>query len=329
MKEKSKIIIKELLFWFTMALFITTYVLYIVLDWKSAVAGFNAILNAIIESIFIVITMIVLMRLLKIVSNFFESKIKKNRTIFKLLVNIIKYVIAIVAIIMVIKNFIKDTTALITSLSMLTLVIGLGAQSLIADIVAGTFIVFEGDYKVGDVVVIDGWRGVVNEIGIRTTKIEDTGGNVQIINNSKISKIINNSKSMSIAICDVGIEYSESLERVENVIKNNLDDIKSKIPAIVEGPFYKGVDVLGNSSVIIRFVAKCKEDDKFQTQRDLNREIKLLFDKNNISIPFPQITVSKFVESSLSDVSEKGKTSAAKFMNKQKKLSKSLEREND
>ncbi|MEG1645985.1 MAG: mechanosensitive ion channel family protein [Clostridia bacterium] len=329
MNTKNKTIIKTLLFWAIMALITTTYILYIVLDWKAVVFNFNEKVNAIIESIFIVAIMIALMQLLKIVSTFFESRIKENKTIFKLLMNIIKYVIAIIAIIMVIKKFIKDTTALVTSLSMLTLVIGLGAQSLIADVVAGIFIVFEGDYKVGDVVVIDGWRGVVNEIGIRTTKIEDTGGNVQIINNSKISKIINNSKSLSIAICDVGIEYSESLERVENVIKNNLDDIKTKIPAIVEGPFYKGVDALADSSVVIKFVAKCKEDDKFQTQRDLNREIKLMFDKNNIGIPFPQVTVSQIAESTSAQISKKAERSAADFVKEQNGMSKYFEPNND
>ncbi|MEG1752186.1 MAG: mechanosensitive ion channel family protein [Clostridia bacterium] len=327
MKENKKKILKGLLFWGAMATIITTYVLYIVLGWKMEVASFNGVLNSIIESLFIIVVTFTLMKFLKIIANFIEPKIKHNKTVFKLLTNIIKYIIAIIAIILIVKNFVKDTTALVTSLSMLTLIIGLGAQSLIADVVAGMFIVFEGDYKVGDVVVIDGWRGVVNEIGIRTTKIEDSGGNIQIINNSKISKIINNSKSMSVAVCDVGIEYSESIERVENIVKNSLDEIKTKIPAIIEGPYYKGVDSLGDSAVIIRFVAKCNEDDKFQTQRDMNREIKLLFDKNNIAIPFPQVTISKHVETYSAPISKKETDSATNFVNDQKEQSKNIEDE--
>lgn len=328
MKTDKNILIKTIIFWSIMALVLVTYVLYNLLDWKAYLFNINETLKAVIDSLFLLVIAFALMKLLKIIVSLIEKKLSGNKTVFKLLSNILKYAIGIAAIFMVISNFIKDTTALVTSLSMLTLVVGLGAQSLIADVVAGIFIVFEGDYKVGDVVVIDGWRGVVNEIGIRTTKIEDTGGNIQIINNSKISKIINNSKALSTAICDVGIEYGESLERVENVIKNNIDDIRSKIPAIVEGPFYKGVDALADSSVVIKFVAKCKEDNKFQTQRDLNREIKLLFDKNKIGIPFPQITLSHLVESTSAPITKKAVESAAIFVTEQKELSKDIEEVN-
>lgn len=328
MKTDKNILIKTIIFWSIMALVLVTYVLYNLLDWKAYLFNINETLKAVIDSLFLLVIAFALMKLLKIIVSLIDKKLSGNKTVFKLLSNILKYAIGIAAIFMVISNFIKDTTALVTSLSMLTLVVGLGAQSLIADVVAGIFIVFEGDYKVGDVVVIDGWRGVVNEIGIRTTKIEDTGGNIQIINNSKISKIINNSKALSTAICDVGIEYGESLERVENVIKNNIDDIRSKIPAIVEGPFYKGVDALADSSVVIKFVAKCKEDNKFQTQRDLNREIKLLFDKNKIGIPFPQITLSHLVESTSAPITKKAVESAAIFVTEQKELSKDIEEVN-
>lgn len=328
MKTDKNILIKTIIYWLIMALVIITYVLYNLLDWNAFLFNINETLKAVIDGIFILVIAFALMKLLKIIVGLIEKKLRGNKTVFKLLSNILKYAIGIAAIFMVISNFIKDTTALVTSLSMLTLVVGLGAQSLIADVVAGIFIVFEGDYKVGDVVVIDGWRGVVNEIGIRTTKIEDTGGNIQIINNSKISKIINNSKALSTAICDVGIEYGESLEHVENVIKNNIDEIKSKIPAIVEGPFYKGVDALADSSVVIKFVAKCKEDDKFQTQRDLNREIKLLFDKNKLGFPFPQITLSHLVESTSAPITKKASESAANFVIEQKELSKDIEEVN-
>ena len=208
------------------------------------------------------------------------------------------------------------------------MVVGLGAQSLVADIVAGIFIVFEGEFQVGDIVVINNWRGTVQEIGIRTTKIVDAGGNVNIVNNSEITTIINQTQQISLATCTVGIEYSESLNRVELVIKDNLEKIRETIPAIVEGPYYKGVTALNSSSVDLLFVAKCKEEDIFQVQRDMNRAFKLLFDENGINIPFPQIVLNQAKESAPTP-NKKQRQAAQEFVEEQKELSAGLELKDD
>ena len=81
--------------------------------------------------------------------------------------------IVIIAAFAILSTWGVNTSTLLASAGVLTLVIGLGAQSLVADVVAGLFIVIEGEYLVGDIVVIDGWRGTVKEIGIRTTKVEE------------------------------------------------------------------------------------------------------------------------------------------------------------
>lgn len=254
---------------------------------------------------------------------------QRSRTVSSLLGSIVKYALAIVAIVMILTYFIADTSSLFTGIGMLGLVVGLGCNKLIADVVAGIFMVFEGDFQVGDIVVIGGWRGTVKEIGVRTTKIEDAGGNIKILNNSNISDIVNNSQALSIAVCDVSLDYDESIEKVENLIKDNLPRIRERIPAIVDGPFYKGVDSLADSAVVLKIVAKCKEDDKFQTQRDLNREIKLLFDANAVSMPFPQVTLSHRAESTSDQASASAKKSAEQFADEQKVQSAGIENINN
>ena len=251
---------------------------------------------------------------------------QKGITISKLLVNFAKWVIAIATIFIVLGVWGANTTFMLASAGVVTLVIGLGSQALVADILAGVFIVFEGDFQVGDIIIIDGWRGEVQSIGIRTTRLIDAGGNVKIVTNSDIKTIINQTKELSIAKCYVGISYNDRIEHVEKIIADNIDAIRERIPTIVEGPFYKGVAELGASSVDLLFVAKCKENDIYQVQRDLNREIKILFDDNNINIPFPQVTVSyeakkDFVE----NVSKKVKNESEEFVEEQKELSKDIE----
>lgn len=250
----------------------------------------------------------------------------RGMTISKLCKSFLKWVVAISSLMFVLSAWGIDTTTLLASAGILTLIIGLGAQSLVADIVAGIFIVFEGEFQVGDIVIINNWRGTVQEIGVRTTKIVDAGGNVNIVNNSEITTIINQTQEESLAKCVVGIEYGESLTRVELVVKDNLEKIKENIPAILEGPYYKGVTMLNTSSVDLLFVAKCKEEDIFQVQRDLNREFKLLFDEHGINIPFPQVVLNQPSVSN-TKTSEKKKKSAKEFLEEQKMLSNELESE--
>ncbi len=125
---------------------------------------------------------------------------------------------------------------------------------------------------------------------------------------------------LSLAVCDVDIEYGESLERVEQVIEESLDIIREKVPAIVDGPYYKGVVALGSHGVTLRMVAQCKEDEKFQTQRDINRQIKLIFDANDIGIPYPQVVVHEPKQFEKKEVS--GKTE--QFVQEQKEWSKDI-----
>ena len=250
---------------------------------------------------------------------------KRGLTISKLIVNFLKWAIGLATLFFVLDAWGADTTTMLVSAGVVTLIIGLGSQSLVADILAGIFIVFEGEFQVGDIVIIDGWRGEVLQIGIRTTRLIDAGGNIKVVNNSEIKTIINQTQELSIAKCYVGISYGDRIEKIEKIIADNLPKIKEKIPAIVEGPFYKGVSELAESSVNLLFVAKCKENDIYQVQRDLNREIKIVFDDNNVNIPFPQVTVSYDEGSKLDKVSAREKNKAEEFVEEQKEVSKDID----
>ena len=281
--------------------------------------GFPAIIRTVQILVIAAAASIILSLLAKIT---FESK--KTITVTLLLLNLLKWIIAIASVFFILAAWGADTTMMLASAGVLTLIIGLGSQALVQDILAGIFIVFEGDFQVGDIVIIDGWRGTVKSIGIRTTKLVDAGGNIKIMNNADIRSIVNQTQELSVAKCYVGISYGDRIEKVEEVISENIEKIKEKIPAIVEGPFYKGVAELADSSVNLLFVAKCKESDIYQVQRDLNRQIKIMFDDNDVGIPFPQVTVS-YEGDSDKKVSKKVKKEAEEFVDEQKVLSKHID----
>ena len=185
-----------------------------------------------------------------------------------------------------------NLTGIFASLGIASLIIGFGAQSLIEDAVTGIFIIFEGQYHVGDIIVLDGFRGTVRRIGIRTTCIEDAGGNQKIVNNSDIRNVQNRSRNSSIAVCDLCISYDADIRKVEKVIAATLPKIHTKYSELfLNAPRYVGVESLGESSVVMRIVADVTEENFFLGYRTLNRELKLMCDENNIEIPFNQIVV--------------------------------------
>lgn len=263
----------------------------------------------------------------KIIRIIFSVKMKRSnkaKTVFSLLDGFVKYACAIAIIILILKACGVDTTALVASVGVLTLVVGLGAQPLIADIIAGIFIIFEDEYHVGEIVTIGDFRGEVIEIGIRSTKLFDAAGNIKIINNSAIGDVINLSRELSLAVVDCDFPYDVPVEFVEKILKDNFNDVAKNIPAIVEGPYYKGVCMYKDSNVTIKIVAKCLEADRFQVERDMNREYRRLLKENNVDIAFPQVVIN-YPEAKNYKLSTKDKKEAAQFANEQKELSQNMD----
>jgi small conductance mechanosensitive channel len=246
-----------------------------------------------LESITILIFVWILNQMLLFLVNLLTRKGHRSETLGKLMSSVIRYMSFIVALFLILSAWGVETPTLLAGAGIIGLALSFGAQSLIEDIFAGLFIIFEKQFVVGDIIQVGNMRGTVKEIGIRISKIEDLNGDVLIINNSDIRGAINTSCSLSVSICDISVEYGADLEKIEEVIKGNLIEIKKNIPLIVEGPFYVGVDQLADSAVVVRVTAKTEEINRNRVRRELNRELKLLFDRNQINIPFPQLVVTQ------------------------------------
>ncbi len=247
-----------------------------------------AIVPKVIQAIQVVTIVLLIETVVLLIINKSFKKSQREITVARLVSNLIKWVTVIVLIIAVLAIWGIDTTALITGAGVITLVVGLGMQSLIADVVAGLFIVFENEFNVGDIITVGDFRGTVVSIGIRTTKLEALG-NIKIINNSEIRGVLNQTVELSTAKSLIDIEYGASLERVEEIIKTKLPEIV--IDGVTGGISYDGVATLGASGVTLQFTAKCYEGDIFAIQREMNKRLKVMFDENGINIPFNQLVV--------------------------------------
>lgn len=220
----------------------------------------------------------------------------RGETISHLLLSVVKYGGALGALFYCLYLLGIDSSRLLASAGILSLIIGLGAQSLIKDIIAGIFIVFEGEFRVGDIVTIGGYRGTVMDIGLRTTKILGMDGNIKIYNNSEISGVLNMTQEASVAMTFISIEYGQDIEYVEAVLNRELPKLREENPKILEGPEYLGIYELEDSGVKLIIICKCSEQDIKGVTRYLNRGVLRIFYKNHINVPFPNITFSRLNE---------------------------------
>ena len=232
--------------------------------------------------------------LILLIINFIISKVncrKKNAsTVITLLASLVKYIGVLVVIIWGLSILGVNITAIFASVGVISLIIGFGAQSLIEDTLTGIFIIFENNFGVGDYIVLDDFRGRVKKVSIRTTTIEDDGGNLKVVNNSDIRNFQNRSENLSLAVCDIGISYDADIPAVEKVLIPALQGVYEQNADVFESvPVYKGVESLDDSAVTLRFTVQTKEENFFAARRRLTRALKLLFDENNIEIPFTQV----------------------------------------
>ena len=226
------------------------------------------------------------------ITHLFDNKSRKAKTVSSLVRSLIKYItiIAVICVILVVWGV--DVIGIVAGVGILTLIIGLGCQSLIQDVISGMFIVFDDYFAVGDTVIIDGFRGTIIDVGLKTTKLQDFGGNIKSITNSSILTVVNMSRLRSVASVTLSVSYNEDVERVEALIIEEIEELKKKIPNIIDGPWYKGIDAITASSIDFLVLCFVNEDNRFQVTRDLKREFYFLFKRNNIQIPYTQVTVN-------------------------------------
>lgn len=221
-----------------------------------------------------------------------KPKSHRIRSVLSIISSLLKYVAGIVILCWGLAMIGVNVSTIVASVGIVALIVGFSAESLISDVVTGAFMLFENQYNVGDIVEVDGFRGTVTNIGIRTTSISDAGDNVKIINNSAMRNILNRSDRPSRSVCDIGIPYGTDIEKLEEQIPGLMQSIYEKrSDTMKKPPEYLGIQALADSAVILRFVVEVSEKDIYSCARIMNRELLLGFRKLGIECPFPQVDV--------------------------------------
>lgn len=219
---------------------------------------------------------------------------KRIVTLTKLLKGVAYIAIMIIALMMILKEIGMDIAPIIAGAGIIGLAIGFGAQNLVRDIISGFFILVENQVRVGDVAVINGTTGLVEEINLRTLVLRDLEGTVHVYPNGFIEDLANMSKGWSRYVIDVGVAYKENVDTVMNMLKEIGEQMQKDAQFgynILEPLEILGVDNFGSSEVTIKCMIKTRPLKQWEVGRELRRRIKNTFDEKGIEIPFPHLSV--------------------------------------
>lgn len=220
--------------------------------------------------------------------NAYRFNPRRIRTLGRLIGNGLTYTINFIIVMMILNQLGINLGPLLAGAGVVGLAVGFGAQSLVKDVITGFFIVFEDQFAVGDTVQISSYKGTVEEIGLRVTRIASWTGEVHIIPNGLITQVTNYSVNNSIAIVDIVLPYQSKVDRAISVLEEALDGLKQRDSNVIGKPQILGMQSMSQSELSLRIAAECRPDTHTEVQRELLAEAKKALDLHKVEISVQQ-----------------------------------------
>ncbi len=220
---------------------------------------------------------------------------KKGETIQTVTDSIVKYGIYFFAVmgILGVLGLGAAVSSMLAAAGIGGIVIALGAQSLVKDVVSGMFMLLENQLTVGEYIKIGDDEGTVDAVTLRTTTIIKFTGEAVTIPNGNIGTIVNYSRGGHLAIIDMPITYDTDIEKAGDLMRTAALDYMAGHDNILEEPRVLGIIEFGDSQMVLRMVMRVKPLTHWETERDLRRAVKESFDKCGVAVPYPHRVVIK------------------------------------
>ncbi|RAW16237.1 mechanosensitive ion channel family protein [Paenibacillus taichungensis] len=251
--------------------------------------------NILFSSIRIIIIFIITRIVIKIVSRIIdrtmarkqEGKIRVNPrrfiTVGELMKNATSITCNFIMILLLLSEINVKVGPLLASAGVLGLAIGFGAQGLVKDVITGFFIILEDQFAVGDVIQTGTYKGTVEVIGLRTTKLVSWQGEVHIIPNGTIASVTNYSMSNSLAVVDIPMKGEQTLDESVHLVKRALTGIEDRDLNIVKVPDVLGIQSMSTSEYVVRIVAECLPNSRASVERQIQSDVKKTLEYHEMS----------------------------------------------
>lgn len=215
---------------------------------------------------------------------------KRGQTIAQLLRGVGRVVIIVIGLLLTLNLFI-DIGPLLAGAGILGLAVSFGAQSLVKDIIAGFFILFENQFAIGDVIEAAGKAGAVEAMSLRVVQLRDLEGRLHIIPNGQIAVVTNMTKGWSRVLLEIGVAYDTDLDRALEVFRSEAASFAADPRWGIEldgAPEVPGVERFEDSAIVIRTLLRTHPGRHWDVAREYRRRLKARLDAAGIVIPFPQ-----------------------------------------
>jgi len=214
---------------------------------------------------------------------------KRQRTLVVLFANIWKTAVITVAILLITGKLFPglDFAPLFAGAGIFGVALGFGAQSLVKDFLSGIFIISENQYRVGDIVDIEGAAGTVERIGSRSTVLRDVDGNVHYLPNGMVQHVINKTMGYSMARFVIDLHPSSDMEKVIKIINKTGEKLAAEEKwqsKIIEAPSFVSVGAFTSTSVAVLISGKTQPSDQWAVTSEMRRRLLVEFEKSNIKL---------------------------------------------
>ncbi|HTL06389.1 MAG TPA: mechanosensitive ion channel family protein [Gemmatimonadales bacterium] len=210
---------------------------------------------------------------------------KRGQTVAAVVRSVGRVVILVLAVLLTAAQFIP-IAPLLAAGGILGLAVSFGSQSLVKDVLAGFFILFENQFALGDVIEAAGKSGTVERMTLRVVMLRDVRGVLHVIPNGQITTVSNLTRSWSRAIVEVGVGYSANLDQALEVFRDEMQRFRSD-PAWqsrLEGSAEVGVEELTQQAVVVRTMLRTTPGAQWDVAREFRRRIKNRLDAEAIPI---------------------------------------------
>ena len=197
-----------------------------------------------------------------------------------------RFIVCFIGVLIICSSWGIKLTAVLIGFAILLIGLSIGAKDVIADIISGLIITFSDYYDIDDYVCINGFKGFVKEVRLKTTKLINLKNEVRIIANSTIKEITNYSKNPFVNQFEIEFDKKENIEKVISILEDNLGNVNENIDGIIEGPNIIGLTDINNDGYVIKVVIKSKIDENNLVISGVKKYTKEILEFNNISFKF-------------------------------------------
>lgn len=220
---------------------------------------------------------------------------KRQKTLTELFTNVWRILVIILTAYGIFVQFFdyKALAPLFASAGIVGVALGFGAQSLVKDFLSGVFIISENQFRVGDVIDIEGFSGTVERIGVRSTVLRDPDGNVHYFPNGMVQHVINKTMGYSMARFTIAVTPDTDIEDVVKIINKEGLDIAGEPEwkdKILEAPQYVMMGDFTSTAVNLIVSGKTQPSDQWSVVAEMRRRLLLKFEQENIAIGTTLVT---------------------------------------